>query len=1053
MNPTKQNPRPNPRPKPGPLRTQPPYEWEDPRCFAINKEAPRAHANPKSERISLNGDWKFHWSAKPSERPKAFFKSDFDDSSWSTLPVPGLWQLHGYDIPYYLAASYPPAIATSKSKIPSIDHNDNPVGSYRHEFEISAEQLAENIFLHFGAVKAAFYLWINGEFVGYSQGSMTPAEFRINDFVNAGTNSIAVEVYRYSDGTYLEDQDMWFLNGIYRDVYIYTEPTVYIDDFFARCEFENDYHDARFLLDVDINNGTEQQNLSCAVKLVDDSGQSVYESESEISIDSHSQQTLQLEELIKNPKTWNAEKPQLHQLSIELLNDGQSINRKEVQFGFRQVEIKDEKVLINGQPILFKGVNRHDYDPDTAWTVPEARIHQDLKILKQHNINAIRCSHYPNAPRFYELCDEYGFYVMDEADVETHGVRSKNCPGNDPQWREAIVDRGERMVKRDRNHACIVMWSLGNESAAGNNFKAMRKAMLDIDSTRPIHYEGDDDDGELSDVLSFMYPAQKVMDDLGHHRDHVRPFYERIAGRFGAFNAANHYLKVYGGKPVILCEYAHCMMNSLGNFDEFIDRFENYDNFCGGFIWDYCDQAIRRYETVNGEQQEQWLYGGDFGESKSDGSFCANGIVDADRNLQPAIFEVKKGYQNIKAKLEDFGQGLIEIENHFAFTDLDQFALHWSLFSNGEEKAQGKYSRLSLAPYLRSQITLDLPHNMIDEHSEWVLRLSFQHKAQEMWAEPSHEVAWHEFIVSEYPILKDYSINSEAAGHTLSREEKQSHIELKAGNTVLAINNQTGFIEGLDLGQGQLLKAPIKPNFDRARTNNDAAVAFIRKYGYLLYPRPWYHAADKMQLHEMDFIENKDFIEAQIHYRLRRTRNGVHSQIRLYKDGTVDLAMQITPKANMVRFGLQMIVDKGYDNFSWYGRGPHENYCDRKLGAGLGRYQGTVNELIHQYMRPQENGNRCDIREASLCKQDNTGFSINSLNKEHLSMSVWPWDQDQLDKADHIHELPSTDFTVLNIDHKQQGIGGDMPGFLNIKEPYKIHKGKTLNYSFRIQKV
>lgn len=1022
-----------------------PFEWEDPSCFNINKEKARVLADLKENRQSLHGDWLFHWSKNPAERPKDFFKTDFDSSQWATVKVPGLWQLQGYDIPYYLAASYPPAISTSRFKIPSINHQDNPVGSYLHHFHIRHEDLGKNIFLHFAAVKSAFYLWINGKFAGYSQGSMTPAEFNIREYVHAGKNKLAVEVYRYSDGTYLEDQDMWFLSGIYRDVYLYVEPEIYIHDFFARCDFDEAYQDANFKLDVELA-GHSKDQLSISFTLLDEQERTVEFMEQLLTGEkSHYQFISQ----INSPKQWTAETPNLYTLYVQISHSEEIIHQKKCAFGFRQVEIKNEKLLINGKAILLKGVNRHDYDPDTAWTVPEERYHQDLCILKQHNINAIRASHYPNTPRFYELCDLYGMYVMDEADVETHGVRSKNCPGNHPQWEQALIDRGERMVLRDRNHACIIMWSLGNESAAGKNFMSMRKAMLALDDTRPIHYEGDDDKGELSDVLSFMYPALNILDNLGNHRDHVRPFYERIAGKLGFFNAANHYVDVYKGKPVVLCEYAHCMMNSLGNFDEFITRFEKYDNFCGGFIWDYCDQAIRQYETVNGEKQERWLYGGDFGESKSDKSFCANGIVTADRKLQPAIHEVKKGYQFIKTKLLDFESGRIEIKNNYMFTDLTGIKLFWEIRGNGLVLSNGNLLLDGFHPSSSKSLNLNYAEDSISKlknytDQEIVLHIRYLSKDPCLWHSGNHELAWDEFVISTYSAKEIRSKEHIQIAH----EDK--HITIKTSHGLVEFNKTLGFIDKIDFGKGNLLKSAMHPNFDRARTNNDAALAYVRDIAKVLYPRPWKHAYKRMKLKSLKLVEHENCLEIHTKHSLRFSQNGFHSITTIHAKGDIAFQFSMTPRINLIRFGMQLTLDNSLQNFSWYGRGPEENYCDRKMGSALGYYTRKVNEVIHHYMRPQENGNRCDIRFGSLLDEQNQGLYFESLDEQGLSMSVWPWSQDDLDTAEHIHELPERDFVTLNIDNKQQGVGGDIPTLLNLKEAYKIKRNQKLQFSFRL---
>lgn len=1031
-------------------RNSSPFEWEDPYCFAINKQAPRTLADDKAARISLNGEWKFHWARKPADRPRHFYKADFDARHWGNITVPGLWQLQGFDVPYYLAASYPPAISTSRFRIPHINHKDNPVGSYLHEFEVPQSWLENGkVLLHFGAVKSAFYLWLNGNFVGYSQGSMTPAEFDVSTFLHAGNNTMAVEVYRYSDGTYLEDQDMWFLSGIYRDVYIYHEPDSCIHDFFARCEFINNYADANFLLDLTLeNNKAVQINGTAVWKLSNEQG--IYlEGKQDYTLESNEHKNISFKQVASKPEKWNAESPRLYTLTIELYENGKRFTQKSCRFGFRQVEIKNEKLLINGQAVLLKGVNRHDFDPDTGWVLSDERYHQDLRILKQNNINAVRTAHYPNDARFYELCDEYGIYVMDEVDVETHGVRSKNCPGNHPQWREALCDRGERMVQRDKNHACIIMWSLGNESAAGSNFKAMRNSMLAIDTTRPIHYEGDDEKGELSDVLSFMYPPQQLLDNLGQHRNHVRPFYERIAGKLGLFNAANLYVDAYKGKPVILCEYAHCMMNSLGNFDEFIERFEKYDNFCGGFIWDYSDQAIRKYETINGEKQERWLYGGDFKESKSDFSFCANGLVTANRKLQPAMFEVKKGYQYIKSKLIDFKQGAVEVSNHYTFQTIEGHSLVWEIRANGINIATGNIKLPSISPGQSSPVFLDFNKETLDSlnhypNQEIVLHLRYIDTHQSQWHEGNFECAWEEFLIKAY--VPEFKINKD----NISTKQNATHIYVSTAKGQIRFDKTLGFIDGIKYSHGELLTQAMRPNFDRARTNNDAALAFMNKAAKVLYPRPWKHAYKRMKLASLSIEQSENKIEISSQHKFYLSKDGFHGKTTIYGNGDIEFEFSMTPRLNLIRFGMQVHVKNKLDTFSWYGRGPMENYCDRKQGSALGFYSMKVNELVHHYLRPQENGNRCDIQFASLSNDENTGLYIECTDEQRLSMSTWPWSQDDLDKADHIHELPERDFVVLNIDHKQQGVGGDIPGMLNLKAPYQLKRGKKLCYSFRI---
>lgn len=527
--------------------------------------------------------------------PEQFQAENFDDSGWNEIEVPGVWQLQGYGKPIYLSSSYPDAIETAKDKIPAINHAKNEVGIYRRTFTVPAEWKGKQIFIHFGAVKSAFFLYINGKRVGYSQGSMTPAEFRITDAIHAGENSITAEVYRYSDGTYLEDQDMWFLSGIYRDVYLYAENDIYLRDFYARAELDEACQDATLSVWTGVANWGKEtvEDIVLDAALVGGTKLS-FEPLELVALPGNTRSFFTAD--IEKPLQWSAEAPNLYTLVLTLRKGDQVLSCKSVRIGFKRIEIKGEQLLVNGSPVLLKGVNRHDFDPDHGWAVPRERYYEDLNLMKQANINAIRTSHYPDDPFFYELCDEYGFYVMDECDMETHGVRRKDVPGSNPMWTQAVVDRARRMVIRDRNHACVCIWSLGNEAGDGENFKYMKQAILYHDDSRPVHYEGDFD-LTTSDFISRMYPNGEMMEKLGTRQPITVSMFENIANSLAADNKPIT-AEMYRGKPVVLCEFAHAMENSLGNFQEFMDAFEKYDNLCGGFIWDFVDQAIHKRRTA-----------------------------------------------------------------------------------------------------------------------------------------------------------------------------------------------------------------------------------------------------------------------------------------------------------------------------------------------------------------------------------------------------------------------------------------------------------------------
>lgn len=729
------------------------YYWENPAIIKENKEDAHVIALPYDSfeaalkrgespyQKMLNGKWRFYWQMGVEGLPEQFQAEDFDDRGWNEIEVPGVWQLQGYGKPVYLSSSYPDAIETAKDKIPAIDHAKNEVGIYRRTFTVPAEWEGKQIFIHFGAVKSAFFLYINGKRVGYSQGSMTPAEFRITDALHAGENSITAEVYRYSDGTYLEDQDMWFLSGIYRDVYLYAENDIYLRDFYARAELDEACQDATLSVWTGVANWGKKavEDIVLDAALVGGTKLS-FEPLELVALPGNTRSFFTAD--IERPLQWSAEAPNLYTLVLTLRKGDQVLSCKSVRIGFKRIEIKGEQLLVNGSPVLLKGVNRHDFDPDHGWAVPRERYYEDLNLMKQANINAIRTSHYPDDPFFYELCDEYGFYVMDECDMETHGVRRKDVPGSNPMWTQSVVDRARRMVIRDRNHACVCIWSLGNEAGDGENFKYMKQAILYHDDSRPVHYEGDFD-LTTSDFISRMYPNGEMMEKLGTRQPITVSMFENIANSLAADNKPIT-AEMYRGKPVVLCEFAHAMENSLGNFQEFMDAFEKYENLCGGFIWDFVDQAIHKKE--NGV--DKWLYGGDFNEGATSGYFCANGIIAADRTPHPSYYEVKKVYQPIHTEEQNLLSGKIRVSNKFLFTDLSGFSLVWTIQAAGETIQEGRIDNLDIQPGASAELAL--PYDLTGlPAAECVLTVSFVTKEDTIWAKAGFETAWDQFILKK----------------------------------------------------------------------------------------------------------------------------------------------------------------------------------------------------------------------------------------------------------------------------------------------------------------
>lgn len=1010
--------------------------------------------NPSKYKLSLNGNWKFKWIMGIKNIPSNFYCEDYSVDSWAHIEVPSVWQLKGYGKPYYIAFDYPPALSKRKRHIPKIDQNLNEAGLYKRTFILPKHFENREVFIYFGAVKSAFYLYINGKKVGYSQSSMTPSEFNITKYLREGENTIAVEVYRFSDGTYLEDQDMWFFSGIYREVYIYSEPKTYIRDFFSRCTLDNNYEDAELFIDCYIKN-TLNENMSTTVEayLVDCASKNAETSKlisnRLLTVSANNEVCISLIAHIKNPKKWTAETPDLYKLVLLLKNDRDEIvEAKSIQCGFKTVEIKDEKLLINGKPIMLKGVNRHEFDPDHGWAVPKERYHEDFKIMKRNNINAIRTSHYPNDPYFYELCNEYGFYVMDEADVETHGVRRKNVPGDNPLWTDAVVDRMERMVLRDRNHPCIFMWSLGNEAGYGSNFLKMKQAALALDTTRQFHYEGDFDIS-VSDVVSRMYPTMDMVDKLGKHEEIKISIFDNILNKLSADNKP---LKPeqYIGKPVILCEYAHSMENSLGNFQKYMDRFEKYPNMAGGFIWDFVDQSIRKVEA---EGTVKWLYGGDFHEEITHRYFCANGIVAADRTPHPALYEVKKVYQEIKVSPIDLLSGVIKIHNKYCFIDLNNFRLYWSITENGIEILQGIVENLELGPKQSQEYELGYSLSELNADSEYHILFSFRLKNTSAWAEEGYELAFDQFLI---PNKKSF-VNAEPPQDNLTKDnnlnvtETKNRIIIQNDKISISIGTLSGGIESLNYGFGELIHSPLIPNYWRALTDNDKGYAnFKPELEKILIDTSWKKACKTRKVEKLQLLKQPDQVSIILHQSVKNCSGEVLTEFKINSSGEIHVKHSLTPKKNMYRIGMQMAMPKEYENITWFGKGPHENYIDRNTGAKVAIHTGGVKELIHNYMRPQENGNRTEVRWLCIDNKDGRGIKIKDTSNTFLNISAWPYSQEDLEKAQHIYELPDRNFNTFNIDYTQCGVGGDLPGVANLHEEFKIHKGIRYEYSFVI---
>lgn len=1044
------------------------FDWENPAVIKRNKEdghviafsydnaKDAAERKPSPYKTTLNGKWKFYWQMGIDGCPEDFYKSEFDDSSWRYITVPSVWQTEKTgSAPYYYASTFPRAVSRAKNKIPCIDHNMQEIGLYRRSFTLPENYDEKEIFLHFGAAKSAIEVYINGEFVGYSQGSMTPHEFDITKYLVKGINEVAVKCYRYSDAQYIEDQDMWLLCGLYREVYIFAEPKACIRDFFITTDLDEEYKDSDTNLEVQINNYSDElKELKVKATMLKDKKKTEL-GEQSFSLIGNSSITVDIEKTIINPLKWSAETPELYTLLIELSEGGKAISYKSIRFGFKKVEIVGEKILFNGKPLMLKGVNRHDFDPDHGWAVPKERYYQDLDIMKRCNINSIRTSHYPDDPFFYELCDEYGFYVMDECDMESHGVRRKGVPGSNPVWTNAVVDKMQRMVLRDRNHACVFMWSLGNEAGDGSNFLKMREAALELDKTRQIHYEGDFDFTK-SDVISRMYPLEDTMKKLGNREPITISLYDNVANQLAADSKpipAEQY-----NKPVILCEYAHAMENSLGNFQEYMDDFEKYDNMCGGYIWDFVDQAIR-YKAPDGDH---WLYGTDFEKMEprrplqlpnttamtgSNTYFCANGIISADRKLHPSAYEVKKVYADMKVVAKDTAANEFTIINKKLFTDLSEFEIQWNVAADGEIIESGILHDVSVAPL--SQTDVVIPYNAAKfPEKECVLTVSFIRKNKTRFCEKGFEQSFDQFVLKEMP---EYEENTSQG--KLKCVQIGTTVTVEGENFTVKITE--GQIVSLRFDGKEYLKTPLKPNYFRAVIDNDLSLANFVPFLIPMHPYyTWRNSTNtaRGRVTAIDEGFNGEII-VYIDWDVF-SFSGVKSEYTIYPDGKIKVHHEGTPKRfTLTRFGTQMGLVRELENVKWYGRGPQETYIDRKTGGKIAIHQMSVTDLEHHYMRPQENANRVDVRYVEITNADGKGLKFTAPASTPLSFSAWHYTQDELEKATHIHSLKHKDITTFNFDLTQLGVGGDMPGDAHVREPYIPHPNKLYSYSFTIENI
>lgn len=1043
------------------------YIWENPAIIKNNKEDGHVIALPYENaedaiakkdcpfKLSLNGEWKFRLFKGEFQLTDEITGKDADFSDWESITVPGLWQLQkDYSKPLYYASSFPNAISVSKRKIPKIDHSLQETGVYSVTFSLPDNFTGRKIFLFFGGAKAGIEVYLNGISIGYSQGSSTPHEFDISSAVISGENRLTAAVYRYTDGTYLEDQDMWFMSGIFREVYIYSEPSAALRDFYFKTELSPDFSKGIIHGEMKIKRySLEPCNCDISVSLI-------YGVEKNEIFKGHPALTTGDNEVsfeceIDSPALWSSEKPNLYTVLFEIKCEN-TITYKSIKIGFKKVVIEGEKILINGQPLLIRGVNRHDFDPDFGWSVPYERYIEDLNIIKKCNINAIRTSHYPNDPVFYELCDEYGFYVMDECEVESHGVRRKNVPGSNPLWTQAVCDRMERMVLRDRNHPCIFMWSLGNEAGDGDNFLKMKETALALDDTRPFHYEGDFDFTK-SDVISRMYPTEDIVEKLGNRQEIKNTLFENVANALAADNKPVK--KSDYTKPVIFCEYAHAMENSLGNFKEYMDTFEKYDNLCGGFIWDFVDQAIHKTDE-NGN--DLWLYGSDFNEKEkwyrppfnfsaitgSNTYFNANGIISADRKPHPSAYEVKKVYAPMGVYEKDLKNGIFTVKNKMLFSDLSDYDLIFTVTCNGEvieEKSIDRKLYSDIAPLSEKDIEIEYDFAK-NTAGEIIITFSFILSHDKKYAKKGYEQTFDQFVLRgdccpEYKDTVDYEkIILKGKKENFILENNLFRYSFKDGALVHAEKKEKIYFENGN---------PI--HCYRALTDND--IDFFNFVPPLISLNPLYslkRAERKQKVKSISVKRSGDVVDIKSEFSLPGV-DDCAVIYRVFSNGDIALSLHGKAKKDMLCFGMKFELPIGFDSIKWYGRGEHESYCDRKTGAKIGIYEKSVNELEHRYMRPQENGQRTDVRRLEISDGDTGKITFTKLTAAPFCFTCRNYSTESLDGFSHIHEIKDDGKTFLTIDIAQRGVGGDMPGSACLREKYKMKKGEEYSLDFLIR--
>jgi beta-galactosidase len=1029
-----------------------PRDWENPEVYQLNRETPHATlisfpdeqsaleaVNSNSpDYISLDGTWKFNWVKSPDKRPFWFFKDDYDTRHWKDIKVPSNWQMQGYDVPIYVNIPYP-----FKMNPPFIPHEWNPVGSYKRSFKIPSDWKNKEVFIQFGAVSSAFYVWVNEQLVGYSEDSKVPAEFNITKYLRGGKNTIAVEVYRWSDGSYLEDQDFWRLSGIQRTVFLHARPKTYINDFFADGDLENNYNNGLLKLDVSLKSTVNNESEFIVETSLFDGNKKLFNESKKAKL-SENTVSVKFTRSLPGINKWSAEKPNLYSLIICLKDkDGKALEYLSSKIGFRKVEIKNSQLLINGVAILLKGTNMHEHDDINGHVVDEGTILKDIRVMKSHNINAVRTSHYPQQELWYMMCDKYGLYLIDEADIESHGIGyDKDVTLADrPEWEAAHLERMQRMVERDKNHPSVIIWSMGNEAGDGHNFLNGYKWIKKRDVTRPVQYER----------------AEHSTNAPERHTDIWCPMYSKI-----------EYIESYAKnenniRPLIMCEYAHAMGNSTGNLQDYWDVIEKYPRLQGGFIWDWVDQGLLK---TNEDGEKYWTYGGDYGEEgiPSDGNFCLNGLVWPDRTPHPGLAEVNKVYQYIGFEPVNLEDGVIKIRNKYDFTNLSEFTFEWDVVSDGLAIQSGKISIPDLKP--KSAQLLNLQVNKITPEPGTEYFLNIRALRSDEWNSVPED---HIYASAQFKLPAEgktvYAKRDEL--ELLQTRTSGSKLEASGSEMKIVFDLSAGRMESFNYKGTELLKKGPVPDFWRPPTDNDYGYNMDKKLGI------WKKASERLVVTKAN-ISQPDLgkVVVSFTYDILGTNGekigGYATSYTLFGSGDVIIKNQFSKISDEIpeipRMGMQMQLPEEFVNLKWFGRGPHENYADRKTSAYIGVYESTVADQYVPYIRPQENGYKTDTRWLMLTDDSGNGIlfvgnplicfsALNNIHDDFESPGkLSQYRKDAKSANTHTIDIKPRDLVNLNIDLGQMGVGGDDSWGAMIHPQYRL-LDKKYEYSFRMRPV